>query len=631
MSASFYSNSPGVVAASGQVNYTAMLLARVGSITRLISVSSYLVMCSVLQSAPLSLALEVLLGLGQGQELDSQHGAPASSTPSTSTAVLLTIEEGRLSGTPLRSVFQSAPNSTAPQAPAMPMTPATPLSCAELRSLDDMLSSIHNSLILVAHNSLADDLNPGSSVAKSKPTTSQTPGKAAPGPSTALDMQGYKEFASRNILSRLPGKAMWSLLSSDPATSPLSPALLQSLQACASQHSGSSSSGGVIEVLQRRLNNFLSMKFDEQVALSALLQRTVCLLSVVVLVCQDNNKFGRYDSLYLFLSIVLLTFAIFHLRVCRPPEGSFHTSVHYLQQIMEFLKIIDKLWKEIKGYLQRIPSGAAKVPAMRHVLHATAQVEIDNSILSSITCEAVSADSSPLPSAPAVGTSTDSTGRVSIAHKVDSASWKLVEKESAQARSILESAVLLHELRAELRSYVLAIRSLRALMRDTVGVVPPTPAMAMDIFLQKPSLSKMSMSHDTNELNDTTDVAAEQMEDLQSAQAMRLMMVSFGWEAPSYHGVPWNPTVSMTFYQASTLLSLPLVPLTGKNISSSRGSTPSASSANVGGLVGTVAGASVRRVPLINNLELRLEEFLAEYQTLESDLEEIIGGISTYR
>lgn len=316
------------------------------------------------------------------------------------------------------------------------------------------------------------------------------------------------------------------------------------------------------------------------------------------------------------------------------------TAVQYLLQIMEFLKIIDKLWKEIKGYLQRIPSGAAKVPAMRQVLHATAQVEIDNSIQFSITCEAPSADSSPAPSAQAgsagaggAGSSTDSTGRVSIAHKVDPASWKLVEKESAQARSILESAVLLHELRAELRSYVLAIRSLRSLMKDTVGVVPAA-AGAVESTLLDPSSPRTPLSPtplDGDALEDITDVAAEKLEDLQAAQAMRLMMVSFGWTAPNYHDAPWNPKTSMSLQQASSLLSQPFISAIqapSKSATSSRGTTPSVSCVNLSGLVGTVAGVSVRRVPLINNLDLRLEEFLAEYQVLESGLEEIVGNLA---
>ena len=94
-------------------------------------------------------------------------------------------------------------------------------------------------------------------------------------------MQKHIELSAQTRLSRLPGKALWSLLSCDPEQSALSPALLSDLR----DHAVKDIKGGVLDVLGRRLSSFLSMKFDEQIALSALLQRTVCLLSVVVLAC----------------------------------------------------------------------------------------------------------------------------------------------------------------------------------------------------------------------------------------------------------------------------------------------------------------------------------------------------------
>lgn len=278
MSASFYSNN--TATGPGQVNYTSMLLARVGSITRLISVSSYLVMCSVLQSAPLSLALEVLLGL------PSPHGAGAM----TVTATVTPSKQAAASPHRLSTPQPSHATPVGIASSATPSAPVTPTD-SERRSLDETLSAIYSSLILVVNNTLADDLNPGGGVGKSS-SAAHTPAKptaaGALDSSVSLDMHTYTEFAARNILSRLPGKALWSLLSSDPTLSALSPALMASLQACADQQS----SNGVIEVLQRRLGSFLSMKFDEQVALGALLQRTVCLLSVVVLACQ-NNAYDR--------------------------------------------------------------------------------------------------------------------------------------------------------------------------------------------------------------------------------------------------------------------------------------------------------------------------------------------------
>lgn len=245
----------------GQVNYTSILLGRVGSITKVISVSSYLVIGSVLQSAPLSLALEVLLGL------------PSLSAPTVAASG---------SGVDFQPVSPKSPSSGPSSAPP------SPLPMEGTKSLDEALSSICNSLALVAYHTLADDLSPGQPAAPL-----QTPnGKLSAAPTGAyenagvtLDLHRYTEHAACSILGRLPGKALWSLLSNDPDSSALSPALLASLQNSA----GQGVRGGVMEVLTKRLTGFLTMKFDEQVALSALLQRVVCLLSVVVLATQHSR------------------------------------------------------------------------------------------------------------------------------------------------------------------------------------------------------------------------------------------------------------------------------------------------------------------------------------------------------
>ena len=247
-----------------QVNYTTMLLGRVGSITKMISVSSYLVMGSVLQSSPLSLALEVLLGLPS-----------LSSIP-----VALGVSD----------VGDSVPSHLSPTSPsASSSSPSSPKPAEATKSLDDALSSICNALALVAYHSLADDLNPGQTsraLTPVKPNSSTNSGSGKSDNAMALDLHRYTENASCQILSRLPGKALWSLLSrdTDPDSSALSPALLVSLEAAA----GRGGHTGVMEVLSKRLESFLSLKFDEQVALSLLLQRAVCLLSVVVLASQHS-------------------------------------------------------------------------------------------------------------------------------------------------------------------------------------------------------------------------------------------------------------------------------------------------------------------------------------------------------
>lgn len=254
-----------------QVDYTAMMLNRVGSITRMISVSSYLVLSAVLQCAPLSLALQVLLrstSTGAGTHTGSSNSIPAS--PAAVSA----------SASPASSVV---------------------LVTKKYRHLDEALSSICATLTVMSHYTLAEDLAnasagastgvsapPGSAATSAVSISTDTPSRhatttksaaAATVPSGSLNMHRYVELSAQNILSRLPGKALWSLLSYDPEQSALSQALIASLRESAQLEVKS----GVIEVLKRRLSSFLIMKYDEQVAFSGLLQRAVCLLCVVVL------------------------------------------------------------------------------------------------------------------------------------------------------------------------------------------------------------------------------------------------------------------------------------------------------------------------------------------------------------
>ena len=249
-------------------------------------------------------------------------------------------------------------------------TPSTPLllspppaqlqsqSPAGGRTLDETLTLICNSLSVVAYQTLQEDLAASSSngmssgtktattISASTPSTvTQTRSRRAStttgtgqqwnAASIELDMQRYIELAARNILSRLPGATLWSILSninndntSDPSSSgsALSGELMATLQSsvCAEGRSG------VMDVLSKRLGAFLTMKFDEQLALSALVQRSVCLLCVVVLASSASDSSGSNGA---------------------------NMGTVYLMQAMELLKVVDRLWKEIRGYVQRLPNG----------------------------------------------------------------------------------------------------------------------------------------------------------------------------------------------------------------------------------------------------------------------------------
>jgi hypothetical protein len=305
------------------------------------------------------------------------------------------------------------------------------------------------------------------------------------------------------------------------------------------------------------------------------------------------------------------------------------TAVFYLLQITDLLKQVDNLWKEIKGYLPRIPSAAAKVPAMRQVLQAAAQTEIENSIYFSIANEAAQNDApGSNQSSPQVGIAgqVEGAGRVSLVQRVDAGSYKLVEKETAQARSILEGAVLLHELRAELRSYVLAIKSLRALMQDTNS--SGNNARLSGRYGRALTADGVG----GGPLEDVSEEPApEEEEDDHCALVMRQAMYSFGWPVPDFHGVPYDPR-TMVLASTSSYLALSLAagvrgtPMRGANrsLASTRDTTPNASSANLSALPALTVSSN-RRGLLIANLNQRQDEFLAEYQALEKALEDIVG------
>jgi hypothetical protein len=219
----------------------------------------------------------------------------------------------------------------------------------------------------------------------------------------------------------------------------------------------------------------------------------------------------------------------------------------------------------------------------------------------------------------------EGTGRVSLVQRVDAGSYKLVEKETAQARSILEGAVLLHEMRAELRSYVLAIKSLRAQVKDTSSGSNARLSGRYGRALTADGLEGGPLE-DLGE-----EPAPEGEEDDHCALVMRQAMHSFGWAVPDFHGAPYDPR-TMAPAPTSSYLALALAagvnstPLRSANrsLASTRDTTPNASTANLSALPALTLSSN-RRGLLIANLNQRQEEFLAEYQALEKALEDIVG------
>jgi hypothetical protein len=315
----------------------------------------------------------------------------------------------------------------------------------------------------------------------------------------------------------------------------------------------------------------------------------------------------------------------------RANEDVCDPALYFLLQIVDLLKTVDRLWKEMLGYLPRIPNSAQKVPAMRSVLLAAAQTEIENSIYLSIASEA-GAQSEPNSSntTPQQDSSYNSSrsmagdGRVSVLQRVEVASWKLVEKEGVQARSILESAVLLHEIRTEIRAYLLAVKSLRGMIKDTLAA-----AASSKMSGKSRSMSVAGSEGQVAGLDDDLEceVPDEVEEDVQGALAMRYAMHLCGWPAPDYNGEPFDArATAQMLARTGNSVNQSLLTTPSRSLASTRHTTPNASTANLPAMTSTVPGLfTSRRAQLFSNLDLRQEEFLTEYQALEKNLEEIVG------
>jgi hypothetical protein len=657
------------VSANVNVNFTSVLLSRVGSMSRLTSVSSCLALSSMLRLAPLTQALGVLLlnepHGGGACVFHSSTATPVSSGAATSTSTSTTSAvssspfstpepqqqphlASRYAMSPAaassaQAVASPAPTSTssssssssggpADHAAPAPASSSSPAKQPTRRTLDESLAYVCSSLAAVAFQSLDQDIA-GSTLLPGVPAPSPAPAAAAaasPTPSSGvrggartaaagtragiddiptLDLNQYIEVAAGQILSRVPPQTLTSILmleqqeregEAHPASDednttasmdifPLE--LVQILQ----QTSAEKNKNGVLDALVRRLTGFLSLKYDDQIALSSLLQRTMVLLCVVVLPAPHRSA----------------------------AAGAGGLGEQFLKYMLEFLRICDKLWKEIREHAQRLSSpqqlpggGAAeKVCAMRRVLHVIAATEVDNSLLAN---ERAVADADAVSGGDDFAAALSGGGgrRVTLSrHRLDPASWKLVEKESAQMRTIMESAVAVHELRAELRSYVFALRSLRSLVSCTLPLSSPLPGAAPAVDAGEMRLLPGPQQEGAGEGEEEEE--EEQAEDRADALHSRHLMHLCGLQVPAYRGEPWTlaqlggPLPYYLHYAS------PPPPPAAAN---------SAVRANVAASLST--GASpYKRLWLLNSLEQRSEEFLAEFSIVESGLDALIGTV----
>ena len=101
----------------------------------------------------------------------------------------------------------------------------------------------------------------------------------------------------------------------------------------------------LLNLTRHKLLNFLSLKFEEQLAVTGLVERIVSLLSAMVVVANPSSLPGRERELE-------------HLR-----------DIARLEAVLGFLKQTSGLWEGVGAYLERVPGSFQKMDALMAVLN----------------------------------------------------------------------------------------------------------------------------------------------------------------------------------------------------------------------------------------------------------------------
>jgi hypothetical protein len=142
------------------------------------------------------------------------------------------------------------------------------------------------------------------------------------------------------------------------------------------------SRGPLMELILMKLKGFLSLHFEEQLVVTGLVEKSICLLCSLMIAS----------------------------------SGTSTREIGFLNLVVDIMSRVDELWKEVLGHLKRIPDYSRKLADFKKALAGS---------------------------------------------KSDLRKKKLLEKEASNVERILECAVVVRELLAEVRGHILAVRQLR--------------------------------------------------------------------------------------------------------------------------------------------------------------------------
>lgn len=214
----------------------------------------------------------------------------------------------------------------------------------------------------------------------------------------------YTESAAEGILARMAGRLSYLVafvrsperrlvcgspefsISGMGATTPATPAGYPFDNSSNSSPLSTSvsleSRGPLMDLILLKLKGFLSLRFEEQLVVTGLIEKSICLLCSFMIIS----------------------------------DGTTTREVGYLNLVIDIMTRVDDLWKEVLGHLKKIPDYSRKLAEFKRALAGT---------------------------------------------KSDLRKKKLLEKDASNVERILECAVIVRELLAEVRGHILAVRQLR--------------------------------------------------------------------------------------------------------------------------------------------------------------------------
>mmetsp|Transcript_980 Transcript_980/g.1011 ORF Transcript_980/g.1011 Transcript_980/m.1011 type:complete len:711 (+) Transcript_980:300-2432(+) len=360
-----------------------VFVARAGSVSRPVAVSTMQLLGTLLGASPLEEAMSLML---EDRDREQRELITAASLDVGASALDFSQDE-----------VENLPNDTHASAIAIEEPLQDSVLMASASDVHLRLSPLDAKLALVCEGLRTKGMNcrvqSGNKSSSKSNESSQSDSETQNDSNLGLDAAAYTDAAAQAILNRLSGRlsALIALIRSHD----------ESHDECLPQTDAKTKGSGhglLMGLVIRKLSLFLTLRLDEQLAVTGLIEKCICLLCAAIIASPGTR---RHD-------------------------------LDRLESVLSVLSTVEKLWTEVSSHMDRVQDSAQKMTAAKYLL--------------------VSEGSG--------------TGRVDTSTEVHHK--KLLEREGPVVRRMLETAVIVRELLAEVQGAINAVSLLR---RGLVEVV----------------------------------------------------------------------------------------------------------------------------------------------------------------